>query len=119
MLIDILYLIVFVFAVIRGFKQGFIVGILSFIGIIAGLAAALKLSVVVAQWLEGTTNLSARWLPVLSFLLVFIGVMMLVRIGAAILEKIAEALFLGFFEGRLMDRCAVSEARQGARGPSW
>ena len=38
-----------------------------------------------------------RSLNFLAFLLVFIGVMMLVRIGAAILEKIAEALFLGFF----------------------
>lgn len=95
MLIDILYLIIVLIAVYRGLKQGFIVGVFSLLAFIVGLAAALKLSVTAAHWLEGTTNISARWLPVLSFILVFIAVVFLVRIIAAILEKAVEALMLG------------------------
>ncbi len=97
MLIDILYLLLVVFAVFTGFRQGLIVGIFSFIGMLAGLAAALKLSVTAARYLEDATTISARWLPVISFILVFIVVVMLVRVGAALLEKLAEALLLGIF----------------------
>lgn len=97
MLIDILYLLVVVFAVFTGFRQGLIVGIFSFIGMLAGLAAALKLSVTAARYLGDATSISARWLPVISFILVFIVVVMLVRIGATLLEKLAEALMLGIF----------------------
>ena len=59
MIIDSAFLIIMAVAVFRGFSKGFVVGIFSFFAVIIGLAAALKLSSVVAQHLgdsSGTTG---------------------------------------------------------------
>ena len=96
MLIDLLLLILAVFAIIKGFSRGLIVGIFSLLAIIIGLAAAMKLSLVVAGWLGESVNVSERWLPVISFLVVFIGVILLVRLGAKALEKGVELVTLGW-----------------------
>lgn len=95
MLIDILFLLVFLHALLKGYREGFIMGLFSFVGIFVGLAAALKLSATVANWLQDSGSISVRWLPVLSFLVVFFAALIMVRIGASVLEKIAEAMFLG------------------------
>lgn len=96
MFIDIIFLILLVFAVIKGFQRGLIVGIFSFVAIIVGLAAAIKLSAVVAAYLGETVNVSKQWLPVLSFLLVFIVVVLLIRLGANLLQKSVEAVMMGW-----------------------
>ena len=52
MIIDIAFAIVMILAIFKGFSKGFIVGIFSLLAFIIGLAAALKLSVVVANYLR-------------------------------------------------------------------
>jgi membrane protein required for colicin V production len=96
MLIDILVLIFLVAAVIKGLRRGLIVAIFSIFAFIAGIAAAMKLSVVVAGYLKDSVNVSAKWLPFISFALVFIGVLLLVRWAAALLEQTVEAAMLGW-----------------------
>jgi membrane protein required for colicin V production len=96
MLIDIIFLIVLVIAVIKGIQRGFIIAIFSIIAIIIGLAAAMKLSTVAADYLKDSVNISARWLPLISFVLVFLVVVLLVRLGANILHKTVEIAFLGW-----------------------
>src|SRR5207245_156774 len=72
MIIDIAYLCFLVLAVFRGLQKGFIIAVFSFFAVIIGLAAALKLSTVVAGWLGTNINVSARFLPILAFILVMI-----------------------------------------------
>jgi membrane protein required for colicin V production len=96
MSIDILYLIVIVIAIIRGVQRGFIVAIFSVIAIMIGLAAAIKLSAAAAGYLSGPDNASAKWLPVLSFILVFILVVLIVRLGANLIQKTVESASLGW-----------------------
>jgi membrane protein required for colicin V production len=96
MIIDILVAVALVMAVIKGFQKGFIVAIFSVLAFIAGIAAALKLSASVAAWLGTTTNIGARWLPFLSFLLVFIAVVLLVRLGAKFIEGAVTFALLGW-----------------------
>lgn len=79
MLIDIIFLILIVLAIIKGLSRGFIVAIFSFFAIIIGVAAAMKFSYLVSNWLQHSFNLNGIWLPVLSFLIVLIGVILLVR----------------------------------------
>jgi uncharacterized protein YqeY len=74
MIIDILVLIFLVMAVIKGLRRGLIVAVFSIFAFIAGIAAAMKLSVVVAGYLKDSVNISAKWLPFISFAVVFIGV---------------------------------------------
>jgi membrane protein required for colicin V production len=108
MLIDVAFFIVMIVAVYKGFTKGFIVGIFSFIAFIIGLAAALKLSVIVAHHLQASSMVTGKWLPVISFALVFIVVVLLVNIGARILKKAVSMVMLGWidkFAGILLYMC--------------
>lgn len=95
-LIDIVTFLVLVWAVFKGMKNGLLMAVFSFAGLLLGVLAALKFSAVVALWLEGTVNVSARWLPFLAFLLVFIGVILLVNTVGKMLESTAEWASLGW-----------------------
>jgi len=85
-----------VLAFFKGVKNGLVLAVFSLVGLIVGLAAAIKLSVLVAGYLKDTVNVSAKWLPFLSFILVFIGVVILVRMGAAAIEKTMEFAMMGW-----------------------
>ncbi len=94
-MIDIAFLILIGFAVFKGYSKGFIVAIFSVLGFIVGLAAALKLSTTVAAKLSEHTDIG-KWLPALSFLLVFIGTAFLVRILGKVIQKTFETVMLGW-----------------------
>lgn len=96
MIIDIIALILLIFAVIKGLRRGLIIAVFSILAFIAGIAAAMKLSVVVAGYLKDSVNVSAKWLPVLSFIVVFAAVMLLVRLIAKLLEKSVEMVMMGW-----------------------
>lgn len=96
MIIDIVFAALMVLALIKGYSKGFIVAVFSIIALIVGLAAAIKLSATVASYLNDSVNLSAKWLPVISFILVFLIAIFLVRLGAAAIEKAMELAMLGW-----------------------
>ncbi len=96
MIIDILFAVLMVIAVLKGYQKGLIVAVFSIIAFIIGIAAALKLSTVVAGWLKDSTSLSGKWLPFISFALVFLGVVLLVRLGAKLIERTFQAVMLGW-----------------------
>ena len=97
MLIDIVFIILLVIAIFKGYTRGFIIAVFSLLAIIIGLAAAVKLSVVTASWLKNAIHIAAKWLPVLAFAIVFIATVVLVKLGAKALEKTAEMVLLGWF----------------------
>jgi membrane protein required for colicin V production len=96
MLIDICFAVIIILAIIKGYRRGLIVALFSIVAFIIGLAAALKLSTLVAGWLGDSTSISARWLPFISFLVVFFGVVMLVHLGAKLIEKTFQVAMLGW-----------------------
>ncbi len=96
MFIDIVFLLLMLFACVKGYSKGLIVALFSMVGFITGLAAALKFSVLAAEKLTGTFNTSGKWLPFISFLLVFIVVVILVNIGGKLVQKSVEMVLLGW-----------------------
>lgn len=94
-MIDFLFVIVMILAIIKGLNKGLIVAVFSIIAFIIGLAAAIKLSAMVAVYLQQHTEMPGPWLPFLSFLIVFIIVVVLVNVGGKIIEKTFEMAFLG------------------------
>ncbi len=96
MIIDIIFLLLLVLAIIKGISRGFIVAIFSFLAIIIGVAAAMKLSYIVANWLQHSFNTGQEWLPVLSFLIVLIGVILLVRWIANLIQTAVKIAMLGW-----------------------
>lgn len=98
MIIDVAFILIIIVAVFKGLSKGFIVGIFSFISFIIGLAAALKLSSVVAHHFENQAGAFAKWLPVISFAFVFMVVVLLVNIGARIIRKTISIAMLGWLD---------------------
>ncbi len=96
MIIDIFFVLLLLLACFKGYSKGLIVALFSIIGFIAGLAAALKLSAYAAEKLSGSFNTSGKWLPFVSFLLVFLAVVLLVNLGARLLQKSVEMIMLGW-----------------------
>ncbi len=96
MLIDLIFAALILFACIKGYKKGLIIALFSVIAFIVGLAAALKLSAVVASRLSENVNVSGKWLPVISFILVFLVVVLLVNLGGRFIQKTFEVAMLGW-----------------------
>lgn len=94
-MIDIIFFILIAFAIYKGYSKGFIIAITSVLGFIIGLAAALKLSATVATSLAAHTNLG-KWLPAISFLIVFIAAAFLVRFIGNLAQKTFETIMLGW-----------------------
>lgn len=101
MWIDIIYIIILAIAILNGYKNGFVGAILSTIGVVIGLAAALKLSVVLVRYLSENTNLDARWLPFIAFILVFLGVMLVVKLISKVIETALSTLMMGWLNKTL------------------
>lgn len=85
-----------ILAIIKGYQKGFILAIFSIIAFIIGLAAALKLSTAVADYLKDSISVSAKWLPFIAFAIVFFLVVLLVRLGGKLIEKTFQAVMLGW-----------------------
>jgi membrane protein required for colicin V production len=96
MLIDLILVVCLVLAVIKGYRRGLIVAVFSLLAFIIGLAAAIKLSAVVAGWLGQNVNISQQWLPLVSFALVLLVVILLVNKGAKMIEKTVQWALLGW-----------------------
>src|SRR3569623_904020 len=96
MVIDAIFIVLMILAEIKGFRNGLIVAVFSFLGIIIGLAAAMKFSTVVTGWLKASTHISAAWFPFLSVLMVMVGVILLVRLGARFIQAAVELVLLGW-----------------------
>ena len=96
MLLDIIFAALIVFAVLKGYQRGLIIGLFSLVAVIIGLAAAMKLSVVMADYLGKAVNISDKWMPVVSFAVVFLLVILLIRLGAKLIEKTVEMAMMGW-----------------------
>jgi membrane protein required for colicin V production len=96
MIIDIIFLLLMLMACIKGYSKGLIVALFSIIGFIVGLAAALKLSAYAAEKLSSTFNTTGKWLPFISFLIVFLAVVILVNLGGKLVQKSVEMILLGW-----------------------
>jgi membrane protein required for colicin V production len=95
-MLDIIFAIIIIIACIRGYQKGLIIAVFSIVAFIIGLAAAIKLSAVVAGWLSNHSNINVKWLPVLSFALVFFIVVVLVNQGGKLIEKTFQMALLGW-----------------------
>ena len=85
-----------VIAIIKGYRNGFIIAIFSIIAFVIGLVAALKFSAIVAEYLKDSVSTSTKWLPFIAFAIVFFAIVILVRLGAKLIEKAFQVVLLGW-----------------------
>jgi membrane protein required for colicin V production len=109
MFIDICLIALIVLAIFKGIKQGLVVAAFSFFAIIIGLAAAIKMSTIVAKWLSETINIQAAWLPFLAFILIMIAIGIIVRICATVIETTLQLSMLGWLNklGGILLYCCI------------
>jgi membrane protein required for colicin V production len=96
MILDILVLASVAAAIYKGYTKGLIVGLFSFVALLVGAAAAIKLGAMAGKYLEMNTSLGGKWTPLLGFLFVFVCVVLLVKLAAGFIEKSVEAISLGW-----------------------
>jgi membrane protein required for colicin V production len=96
MSIDLVFLLVLALAAFKGFSRGLVMALFSFAALFVGLAAALKLSSVVANYFGDGGRSNTPWWPVLAFLAVFLAAALLVRMAGAVVEKTVDIAQLGW-----------------------
>ena len=97
-LLDILLLVLLGIAAVSGFREGFLLEVLSALAFIIGIFVALKLMHVGVDILAETFNASGAWLPLAGFMLIFVGVVLLTRWVGVVLKKVVHATPLGVFD---------------------
>lgn len=95
-MIDIIFLIIVILAIVHGWRRGLIIGLCSAVCGLFGLAAAVKLSAVLATHMKTDLHLSNRWLPVISFILVFVLVIFVIHWIGRLLEKFIKLILLNW-----------------------
>lgn len=93
--IDLLIVLLLLASIYLGYQRGLILAVFSFVSIWIGILLAFKCSALVAGWLGQRVSVSDRWLPILSFVLVLLAVVIVVRLGAKALEGMLELAELG------------------------
>ncbi|TXH21038.1 MAG: CvpA family protein [Chitinophagaceae bacterium] len=96
MWIDIVFCILLVLGIYKGYRLGFVKGILSYISIITALIAAIKFSTMAASFIGTISSVSDKWLPLISFIAVFIVVLLMIRWIGSFIDFALSKVYLGF-----------------------
>ncbi|MGB4884196.1 MAG: CvpA family protein [Ferruginibacter sp.] len=96
MFLDLIFFMLLLTGIIKGYRKGLIIALFSIISFIAGIAAALKFSAVASEKLAVQLPSLGKWLPFFSFMLVFIVVIIAINIGTKMLQTVVETLMLGW-----------------------
>ncbi|MBC8172513.1 MAG: CvpA family protein, partial [Chitinophagales bacterium] len=90
--IDVVYAIIVLFAVIYGFTKGIIHSVISLVAFVAGILAAVHFSEIVSEFIESRLHVSTKYLPIISFIIICIGIFLLFRLLERLLEKVFSIL---------------------------
>ncbi len=96
MILDIVFAILLLLAFIHGYRKGLIHSIVSLLAIVIGIMAAVYLSELTAIYIDKWFNVSSKYLPLISFMVVFIGIYLLFRLLENMLEGFFKLLKLNF-----------------------
>ena len=96
MIIDLLFLGMMMLAVFNGARNGLIVALFSMVGWLVGLYAAFNFSNLAADYLKDRINVSPQTLSIISFIFVFGIVVLVITLGAKLLEKTLQLTMMGW-----------------------
>jgi membrane protein required for colicin V production len=93
-MIDIIFCILLFLAIVQGWRKGLILALFSAVCGLIGLAAAIKLSAVLAIHMKSGLHMTGKWLPVIAFIVVFALVLLIVGWTARLIERILKLVLL-------------------------
>ena len=94
--IDILFIIPLLWGLYKGFSKGLIIEAASLIAFGLAVWGAIKFHDFLSGWMQNSLGWTSKYLPLLSFALIFIGVLLTVFGIARLVEKLVKAVSLGF-----------------------
>ena len=94
--LDIAIAIPLTWGLYKGFTSGIIMEVARIIALIAGVYLAVRFAQELSEYLYKNSNLTTEFLPIISFAMIFIVVVVLVHIFAKTIEKLAKAVALGW-----------------------
>lgn len=96
MTIDIIAIILAVLLFLRGYSRGIIVALCSVLAVLLGITCALALSAKLSNFLLDKGWVSSTLAPVISYVLLFFGVLWLVRLLAKLVDGFSQSILLGW-----------------------
>lgn len=96
MMLDIIGIALIVLFFVRGYMKGIIVAAFSILAIILGIVCSLKLSERFATFLADQHIITSGWCQLVSYLAIFIGIVLIVRLIAKAIESSLEMAMLGW-----------------------
>lgn len=95
-IIDIIILALVAIMVILGFRKGFIISLATLAALALGIYAAIRFSGFATGLIRAHTDISADYLPIVSFVVTFVLIMVLVLLLGKLLEKLVDVVGIGF-----------------------
>lgn len=96
--IDMVILVILLLFMIKGLFRGLIIEVFTLAGLVVGYFAALKGFSIVTAWIDSVIRLPALLVTTLSFLIIFIGIIIVFRVAAGQLKKFAKWTLLGWVD---------------------
>ncbi len=95
-IIDIIILIFVILMLILGFRKGLIISLASLVALILGIYLAVHFSNFASDLLKANFDVSATYLPVLSFAITFLIVLIGILLLGKLIEKLVDMVGMGF-----------------------
>lgn len=94
-IIDIIIVVPLAIGAISGFRKGFVLEIASLLALILAVIGGFHFLHWGISFLKENFDLTGKFLPFLSFLLIFVGIVLLVNAVGQVLKKVLHLAFLG------------------------
>jgi membrane protein required for colicin V production len=95
--IDYIVIVILALFIFQGYRKGIIIGLATIAALLLGIYAAVHFSNYLDATLVEHLHPSRKWLPILSFSITFLIVVIAVMIVAKLTEKLVDVVGMGFF----------------------
>jgi membrane protein required for colicin V production len=93
--IDIVIILLILFGAYRGYKDGFLMGVITLVALVLGVFGAFKLTGQGMEFLQEHFNADKDFLPFLSFFMIFIAIVVMVTLIGKFFRQSISKTFLG------------------------
>ena len=91
---DFIFIALLVSALIKGLFKGFVMELATLAALFLGIIGAVFFSGIVTGWLSGVWT--SKFIPIISFLILFVGIIIAVHLLSRLIDKLLKAIALGW-----------------------
>ncbi|MBS3807052.1 MAG: CvpA family protein [Bacteroidales bacterium] len=95
-LFDLVFIVLLIWSAYRGFTKGFILQLSTLAALLLGIYGAIHFSDFTARMLTEHFSISTDYLSIIAFALTFVAIVIAVHLLARLIEKLIQAIALGF-----------------------